>query len=192
MSHPYLKVRGYRHGPLFRAEKTTREAQPPRPAAVCLRPGTLGQIPRESQGHGHNSLAAPRPRHRAGQRWGVCPWRPSGAASDMPTPRQCSATPTNGTPPPTRRSAPGGSGGSPGARIVDLPRFWSVSYLGRPLKCFALRPSIAALRPSIAGRGPDPGQSVAADPGRRSAPASPACGRRARRAQQGHQRRQPR
>jgi hypothetical protein len=51
---------------------------------------------------------------------------------DTPTPRQCSATPTNTTPPPTRRSAPGGAERSLDARTVDLPRFWSVSLRASP------------------------------------------------------------
>ena len=37
------------HGPLFRAEKPRRW-----PAAVCLRPTAVGQIPNESAGQRHN------------------------------------------------------------------------------------------------------------------------------------------
>jgi hypothetical protein len=42
--------------------------------------------------------------------------RPSGAASDTPTPGQCSPTPTNAPLPPTRRSALGDAEGSRGTR----------------------------------------------------------------------------
>jgi len=118
----YLKVRGYRHGPLFRAEKTTREAR-------------CGMPPFRNSGP--NTARKPRSRPRfiscatsTPPSWSTlgCPWRPSGAASDTPTPKQCFATPTNTTPPPTRRSAAGAAERSPGARTVDLPRIRTVSW----------------------------------------------------------------
>jgi len=117
----YLKVRGYRHGPLFRAEKTTREAR-------------CGMPP--SRNSGPNTARKPRSRPRfiscatsTPPSWSTpgCPWKPSDAASDTPTPKQCFATPTNTTPPPTRRSAAGADERSPGARAVDLPRIRTVS-----------------------------------------------------------------
>jgi integrase/recombinase XerD len=120
----YLKVRGYRHGPLFRAEKNY--------GGGPLRYASVQQLWAKYREKAQVratiiSFATSTP-----PSWSTpgCPWKPSGAASDTPTPKPCSATPTNGTPPPTPKSAPGAAAGPPGARTVDLPRFWSVSKNG--------------------------------------------------------------
>lgn len=110
----YLTARGYRHGPLFRAEKNYVDGSLRMPLSRNSGPiPTKAQVSHDYQLRHVNAIDLV-------------------SAGDHPVPPQtrqrldgCSATPTNAPLPPTRRSAPGDAEGSPGARQ------WTAHGLGR-------------------------------------------------------------
>jgi Phage integrase family len=122
MLRRYLRARGYRHGPLFRAEKN-HVGGPLRYAsarALWANYRTKAQVTPQSTSCGMSTPPS----------WSTpgCPWRRFAVNSVTRTPKQFSATPSRPTPPPTRRSAPGAAEPTPSSQVDDLPQIRTVSW----------------------------------------------------------------